>query len=203
MARTDTTRLVLLGLLDHGPATGYDLRRLIDVRLSAFWKAGFAQIYPALAGLEGEGLVTASVERSAKGQPKKVFEITEAGRRALESTLREYAPRLELRADFLLKVFFGARAPREQVLSLLRELGAHHRGALRHFALYEQQLEAPAAAGEREDHRFYLQALRLGQKLSLAMAEWAESAGAALRTEAPSVPAAAPRKRSRRPSARS
>ncbi len=176
MARTDTTRLVLLGLLEHEPASGYDLRRLIGVRLSAFWKAGYAQIYPALARLERDGLVSVTVEQSAKRQPKKVFALTEAGRGALEDAVRSFAPNPEMKADFLLKIFFGARAPREQILALLRELEAHHRGALERFARHEQQLEAALSQEGDQDHLFYLLALQLGQKLSVATAEWAAGA---------------------------
>jgi len=180
MARTDTTRVVLLGLLDHEPASGYDLRRLIGVRLGAFWRAGYAQIYPALARLERDGLVTVTIEESAKRQPKKVFAITEAGRGALEDALRSFAPSPEMKADFLLKIFFGARAPPEQMLALLRELEAHHRGALERFARYEQQLEAALSQEGNQDHLFYLLALQLGQKLSVAAAEWAAGASTRL-----------------------
>lgn len=180
MARTDTTRLVLLGLLEHEPASGYDLRRLIGVRLGAFWKAGYAQIYPALARLERDGLVKVGVEQSAKGQPKKVFAITTSGRRALEDALRSFAPGPEMKADFLLKIFFGARAPREQILALLRELEAHHRDAIERFARYGQQLEAALSEGEDEGHVFYLLVLQLGQRLSVATAEWATEASTRL-----------------------
>lgn len=176
MARTDTTRLALLGLLDHEPASGYDLRRLITHRLGAFWKAGYAQIYPALAGLERDGLVKVGVEQSAKGLPKKVFTITQVGRRALEDALRSFAPRPEMKVDFLLKFFFGARAPREQILQLLQELEAHHRGALERYSQYEQQLEAALSNADNEDHLFYLLALQLGKNLSVATVEWATNA---------------------------
>ena len=77
MARSSQTRTAVLGALTVEPMTGYALRAVIRDVLGHFWSESFGQIYPALAELEGEGLV----ERT--GSPRtgsSTFALTHAGR---------------------------------------------------------------------------------------------------------------------------
>ncbi len=62
------TRFVILGLLNEEPLSGYDIKKIIDIRMSFFWQESYGQIYPELAKLREEGLVeqisgSAEVER--------------------------------------------------------------------------------------------------------------------------------------------
>jgi hypothetical protein len=52
-------RTLCLSILYEGEATGYDIRRLcMEGEFAYFVEASFGSIYPALAKLEDEGLVT-------------------------------------------------------------------------------------------------------------------------------------------------
>lgn len=55
--RTSQSRFALLGLLNLGPMSGYDLKQLIGWSIGHFWREGYGQIYPTLKDLEAEGLV--------------------------------------------------------------------------------------------------------------------------------------------------
>lgn len=68
-------RLYLLNLLDESPRHGYDLMQALADRTGGTYTPSAGTIYPRLAKLEEEGLVTKSVDGR-----KTVYEITDAGR---------------------------------------------------------------------------------------------------------------------------
>ena len=68
-------RLYLLNLLDEGPRHGYDIMQALSDRTGGTYTPSAGTIYPRLAKLEEEGLVTKSVDGR-----KTIYEITEAGR---------------------------------------------------------------------------------------------------------------------------
>lgn len=67
-------RLYLLSLLDEGPRHGYDLMTALTERTGGTYTPSAGTIYPRLAKLEEEGLVTKTVDGR-----KTVYAITEAG----------------------------------------------------------------------------------------------------------------------------
>lgn len=68
-------RLYLLNLLDESPRHGYDLMQALSDRTGGTYTPSAGTIYPRLAKLEEEGLVTKSVDGR-----KTVYAITDAGR---------------------------------------------------------------------------------------------------------------------------
>lgn len=68
-------RIYLLSLLDEAPRHGYDLIQALSDRTGGTYTPSAGTIYPRLAKLEEEGLVTKTVDGR-----KTVYEITEAGR---------------------------------------------------------------------------------------------------------------------------
>lgn len=76
-----------LGLLARQPMSGYDISRFLK---SLGWLIGvpsFGAIYPALHDLHRKGWVTMELVTVADKPPRKVYSITEAGRRALQEWL--------------------------------------------------------------------------------------------------------------------
>jgi DNA-binding PadR family transcriptional regulator len=71
-------RLYLLSLLAEQPRHGYELIQALSDRFGGTYSPSAGTIYPRLAKLEEEGLVT----KSADGR-KTVYEITDAGRTEL------------------------------------------------------------------------------------------------------------------------
>lgn len=67
-------RLYLLNLLDEGPRHGYDIMQALSDRTGGTYTPSAGTIYPRLAKLEEEGLVSKTVDGR-----KTVYEITEAG----------------------------------------------------------------------------------------------------------------------------
>lgn len=79
-------RLYLLKLLGGGPKHGYELIRLLENRFLGLYAPSAGTIYPRLARMEADGLVT----HTASGG-RKVYEITDAGRAELAQRAGELA----------------------------------------------------------------------------------------------------------------
>lgn len=73
-------RLYLLALLETGPKHGYELITALSDRFGGTYRPSPGTVYPRLARLEEEGLVT----RSDDGR-KGTYALTDAGRAELES----------------------------------------------------------------------------------------------------------------------
>jgi len=68
-------RLYLLNLLDEAPRHGYDIMQALSDRTGGTYTPSAGTVYPRLAKLEEEGLVTKTVDGR-----KTVYSITDAGR---------------------------------------------------------------------------------------------------------------------------
>ncbi|MEU2562193.1 helix-turn-helix transcriptional regulator [Streptomyces longispororuber] len=86
-------RLYLLKLLDEAPRHGYEVIRLLEERFQGLYAPSAGTVYPRLAKLEAEGLVTHTTEGG-----RKVYAITDAGRAELAGRSGELADlELEIR----------------------------------------------------------------------------------------------------------
>ncbi|MFJ1644014.1 helix-turn-helix transcriptional regulator [Streptomyces sp. NPDC088258] len=86
-------RLYLLKLLDEAPRHGYEVIRLLEERFEGLYAPSAGTVYPRLAKLEAEGLVTHATEGG-----RKVYSITDAGRAELAGRTGELADlELEIR----------------------------------------------------------------------------------------------------------
>jgi DNA-binding PadR family transcriptional regulator len=79
-------RLYLLKLLDEAPRHGYEVIRLLQDRFMGVYAPSPGTIYPRLARLEEDGLVT---HEEVDG--KKIYSITEKGREEIRARLGDLA----------------------------------------------------------------------------------------------------------------
>jgi DNA-binding PadR family transcriptional regulator len=107
-------RLYLLRLLDEEPRHGYEVIRLLRDRFMGIYAPSPGTIYPRLARLEEEGLVTHDEENG-----RKVYRITEAGREELRKRGAELD---ELEAELSASVNDIVREVREDVRETVRTL---------------------------------------------------------------------------------
>jgi DNA-binding PadR family transcriptional regulator len=107
-------RLYLLRLLDEEPRHGYEVIRLLRDRFMGVYAPSPGTIYPRLARLEEEGLVTHDEENG-----RKVYRITEAGREELRSRSDELD---ELEDELSASVSDIVREVREDVRDTVRSL---------------------------------------------------------------------------------
>ncbi|MBV9382074.1 MAG: helix-turn-helix transcriptional regulator [Streptosporangiaceae bacterium] len=75
---------MLLAVLEAGPRHGYAIMEALRVRSGGQVDLPTGTVYPALHRLERAGLVRASWSE-AGGRRRRVYELTTAGRRALDT----------------------------------------------------------------------------------------------------------------------
>lgn len=182
MARSNTTRYVILGLLSVRPSSGYEIRKDVAEVTGYFWNESFGQIYPTLKRLATEGLAAKRTERTGS-RARHVYRITPRGSAALRAWLAEPVRPEPVRRELLLKLFFGrsvapqtlakhVMAHRERALALGREVTAIRKKLLRD-------------ASTSPDLPYWLLTARFGERTSQASVEWADETLLALRSWPP------------------
>lgn len=82
--------LLLLAVLAQAPAHGYEIAERLRHRTDGAFDLPEGTIYPALHRLEARGWAASSWE-SAGGRKRRVYALTEPGRRQLAAQRREWA----------------------------------------------------------------------------------------------------------------
>lgn len=82
----------ILGLLNYGDMTGYEIREIFNKSLNFFWQAQSSQIYRELRTLEKNGWITITTVEQSEKPNKNVCSITEDGRAELLSWLSTQTP---------------------------------------------------------------------------------------------------------------
>ena len=118
-------RLYLLSLLDESPRHGYELIQALTDRFGGTYSPSAGTIYPRLAKLEEEGLVT----KTTDGR-KTVYEITDAGRAELAARENELDAIEDEVTDSVRRLADEVRAGvREAMRSLKADLASAARDA--------------------------------------------------------------------------
>ncbi|MFF5207407.1 PadR family transcriptional regulator [Streptosporangium sp. NPDC000396] len=118
---------VVLGLIArHGPMTPYELKGRVEESVGFFWPIPHAQLYRDPPRLAEMGLLREEAEEH--GRRRRVFHLTDAGRRALERWLADpdVAPP-ETRDPSQLKLFFADLGDPSDVVALATEQARQHR----------------------------------------------------------------------------
>lgn len=128
-------RSMVLGFLMQGSMTGYELKKRFSRSFMFFSGLSYGSIYPALKKMEREGLITLKVEIQDGAPNRKVYTITDSGRKVFLETLRGPFDVDRPKYAFLARLFFfahlspeerldGAKMHLESVKNLQRELKA-------------------------------------------------------------------------------
>jgi PadR family transcriptional regulator AphA len=106
--RLTPTSYIVLGLLElGGESTPYALKQLVARSVGYFWTLQHAQLYTEPERLARAGYATE--KREETGRRRKLYSLTDKGRRALDDWRTEPTSELaELREPALLRLFFGA-----------------------------------------------------------------------------------------------
>lgn len=80
-----TLELLVLRMLNSGPANGWDIMQRIQLVSREALKVTPGSLYPALHKLEARGLIASEWGASENNRKAKFYRITAAGRRQLEA----------------------------------------------------------------------------------------------------------------------
>ena len=158
----------LLGLLARHPASGYDLRKLLDTSLGFVWPATQSQLYSELTRLAGAGLI----EPATTGpRGRREYAITSAGRQELTRWLTETDLAPAQRNQTLLRVFFLWALPPDTARAYLARIAEHSRAFHQRLRDLATPLDShPATDGFERYGRIVLEH---GLRTSAAQADWA------------------------------
>ncbi len=167
----------LLGFLDYGPKTGYELKKLLDESTQFFWHAELSQIYPALKRLEGKGSVIFETQLQEGKPDKKVYSITPQGRNELFAWLVDPLDQLpEIKNQVLLKLFFSGKLGKKEICAQLRCQLEIQRALLKRFKQESaSRIKLASASGEMAGPaRMWEHVRRYGQAQAEMTVRWLE-----------------------------
>lgn len=117
--------LILLGLLKEGARHGYELKGVIDEKISTFASISAGSIYYTLKGLAKDGLVSMTRKRKGRYPEKEVYRITKKGEEKFKELLKEACfniKRLYRSMDIVL-YFMNYLKPEEVIRGLRNRVG--------------------------------------------------------------------------------
>jgi len=86
-----TTATLILSVLNTGSAHGYEIVRRVNELSDGIFEWQEGTIYPALHKLETKELIRGQWVEASSGKMRRVYSLTEDGRRALTSDAKEWS----------------------------------------------------------------------------------------------------------------
>lgn len=110
----------ILGLLNYGAMSGYDLTKAFNQSLNLFWSAQTSQIYRELETMAASNWIEVKEERQRGHMVTTIYTITSKGRSELTRWLLEPLEKRERnRNSFLLRFFFLSSKGAEPIRALV------------------------------------------------------------------------------------
>lgn len=174
---------LVLGMLRLGAKSGYAIKKATDISTRVFFPTSLAQVYPELARLEGDALVTRRNDPHG-GRARSAYELTDRGEEALLAWLRSerFAP-TQFRDEGLLRLFFADALPHDDQIALVRRMRDRAWAAERWM---RAEVLPAAQALERTGVRHPHTVARLGADTYGFLADWLDRLESELAARGPS-----------------
>ncbi len=164
------TDYVILGLLGERPMSGYEIKKVVDIRFGFFWNESFGQIFPSLKRLFEEGLIAEAEAEQNGGHSRKLYRATPNGVTELQNWLAQPVEKETYRLEILLKLYYSTYADPAVMLEHLAAFEESHLRQLEILNLFQKELEGILDADE--NHREILRVIDCGQKVNRAYLDW-------------------------------
>lgn len=170
---------ILLGYLNYGPMTGYELKQALDTSTSFFWHAHHSQIYTTLRQMEKDGLVTSTQKTEDDALRRRLYHLTDEGRITLRHWLDTPMTEVsQVKEEFLVRIFFSGQRDPKKVLAELHEHQRLHKQMLDNYKNLRESMpshEHSTFKGTR-DHIFWNLTLEMGFLYEKMYLEWLDMA---------------------------
>jgi PadR family transcriptional regulator, regulatory protein AphA len=168
------TRYVLFGLLQEENLSGYEMKKIIDKRMSFFWQESFGQIYPELNKMVEEGLVEISNTESEGNikREKTRYKITPNGEKELKKWMKEENEKDTVRSEFLLKMYLSTPENIDEMRRHVIKFKKQAEEKLELFNLYEAELNKIIEV--HNNHKQILYVLNLGIRQAKLYVDWSK-----------------------------
>ncbi len=109
---------LILGSLTINDMSGYEIKKLMSNSTAFFSNISDGSLYPTLNRCEKNGLVRGK-ELVENGRYKKIYEITDEGRKVFTDWLQAPLKPFMFRYEILIRMFFARNLSRADFLSLI------------------------------------------------------------------------------------
>jgi PadR family transcriptional regulator AphA len=147
----------LLGLLNNGPMTGYDLDKAFKSSLDFFWHAQTSQIYRELSMMEKQGWLSSEIVLQTDKPNKKLYALTSDGKAELLNWLtnRSIEEDIRVRDAFLVKLFFSGEINTAANIEKMELFKHHCEISLKKMAETERTIQDCGSQLEDKRHMVY------------------------------------------------
>lgn len=164
------TQYVILGLLTESPLSGYDIKKIIDIRFKFFWQESYGQIYPELKRMMDEGLIES--ELLVSDRAKQIYRITDKGYMELREWMHQKPETESIRLEILLKRYFAGIVNPSVMIEHIQEFSNQHQQELIILNLFKKELES--IDDPHHNHSDILSVIDFGIKTNMAYLEWSK-----------------------------
>lgn len=166
----------ILGLLNYGDMTGYEIMEVFRDSLNFFWSAQTSQIYRELQGLEKRSWVKKTIVPQQGKPDKNVYSITEEGKQELRKWLADGNLGLSPRVPVLMKVFFMGERSREENIRYFKQLKEACEGFLESLGVVPGHIEAYGnCIDEKEKTVYWQMTVEYGKRNMQMCIDWAQN----------------------------
>jgi DNA-binding PadR family transcriptional regulator len=139
----------------YGSMTGYELKKFFSISFSFFSGLSYGSIYPALKKMDKEGLITMRLEVQESAPNRKVYTITDLGRKAFAEALEAPIHFKRQKSPFLTRLFFFAHLSEEARMNA----AVGYLDSVKHV---QEELEAARSKIETRADRYQVLSFQFG-----------------------------------------
>jgi DNA-binding PadR family transcriptional regulator len=135
VADLNPTAAAILGFLEDGELSGYELAKAAEAFIGDFWHVTRSQVYRELAQLAARGLVEAG---EVRGRSRVPYRLTDAGRAAFAGWIAQPPPVEQIRYPLLLTIAFGSWLGPGRLTEIAAAQRPEHEQRLASYRAYQQ-----------------------------------------------------------------
>jgi DNA-binding PadR family transcriptional regulator len=165
------THIVILGLLSEEPLSGYDIKKLIDIRFRFFWSEAYGQIYPTLKRMVHNGLIQA-LSQNKDNRGKQRYAITLLGKEALHVWQVQEPEKESLRLELLLNMYFSLGNDPKILINYVKSFQSNHSQDLMILNAFKKELSS--IPDPFQNHQNILSVIEFGVKTNMAYLQWCQ-----------------------------
>jgi DNA-binding PadR family transcriptional regulator len=174
VSKTKKTYYAILGLLSLRPMSGYDMKKYVDEALSHFWKENYGYIYPTLARLAKDGMVSCRTIRQQGKPSRRLYSLTRRGKAELLKWLEEPVDQIPTRNEMLLKISFASNISTDALIGILEQYIEDQKRKLKEYRSVQAEIDREMdAVGDEAELRNWRYIVRFGTSVVPSRIRWA------------------------------
>ena len=166
----------ILGLLNYGDMSGYEIREVFKDSLNYFWSAQTSQIYREIGALEKNGWIKRQTVRQDGKPDKNICSITDEGQKELLRWLSEPDTDMDMRSPTLMKTFFMGELPISNSLNFFKKLNKEYRDLLNNLQAADHSIDSyQEMVPDKRKALFWQMTADFGKRYMQMYLDWSES----------------------------